>query len=232
MSFFNPVKEESKNTAILFFSRSARSESESKAWIPGQDKHTNENLAKALISNTKKALFSSGFPVYHINEHKQVGNTFGEKLANAFEDLFDLGYQSVISVGNDCIHLMDVDWHEISDSFQANKNVLGPDFRNGAYLIGLRKEDFHKNTFAHLSWQADDLFDDLTNYLTNVTILAPLRDFNDSRDLYLLKKESTWLKRLLRQLITFDFSTDFGHSGDWGNDPNNSYGRRGPPSIF
>lgn len=226
------MKEASQNTAILLFSRSARSEAEAKIWMPSQDKHTNENLAKSLISNTKKALFASGLPVYHINEQKQIGSTFGEKIANAFEAVYNQGHDSVICVGNDCINLADVDWQEILTSLDKNRNVVGPDFRKGAYLIALNKEDFHKNTFAHLSWQTDDLFDDLINYLSNPTILTQLRDINDSRDLYLLKKESIWLKRLLRQLITFDFSTDFGTHGGWGNDHNSPYGRRGPPSIF
>jgi glycosyltransferase A (GT-A) superfamily protein (DUF2064 family) len=220
-----------EHTAIILFTRSAQADAAAKEWLAGVDRSVNESVARAIISKTKKVLSETHLPIFLFTEKKQVGQTFGEKLSNAFEEVFAQGFESVISVGNDCIELSKVDWQEVIESLDKGENVIGPDMRHGAYLIGLRKESFHKSTFANLSWQTEDLIEDLTHYTNGAHLLSSLRDFNDSRDLYKLRKESSWLRRLLRQLITFEHAHNTGGS-DFGDDTNSPFGRRGPPTLI
>ena len=52
-------------------------------------------------------LNNTGLDVIVIDEHSQRGNSFGEKISSAFEDIFALGYESLVLVGNDSVGLTD-----------------------------------------------------------------------------------------------------------------------------
>jgi len=95
------------NIAILLFSRSAKCESSFKHWT--RDKNINFQIANHLISDTHKRLKTSPYPIVVVDEKLQSGNIFGEKLANAFDYVFQKGFDYVIAVGNDCSNIS-VNW--------------------------------------------------------------------------------------------------------------------------
>jgi hypothetical protein len=88
-------------TALIFFSRSAEQEGIAKPWLGNGNKRTNAAIARLLIEKAKVNVATSGLDVFHFDERLQRGSDFGTRLANAFADVFALGYTSAVAVGND-----------------------------------------------------------------------------------------------------------------------------------
>jgi len=145
--------------------------------------------------------------VLHFDENNQKGQHFGEKIANAFESAFELGFDSVITVGNDCLDLPQVDFTQITRTLNQGRNVLGPTFRKGAYLIGLRKQDFDKERFQNLTWQSTGLKVDLFSYFDDqsspIEVLETYRDANNLGDLKQLLRSLRNRASILRNLKNF-----------------------------
>ena len=176
-----------KQIAVLYFSRSARLEGSAKAWFSGRAVQKNTALAEVLIQKTADALALANLPVYHCHEGKQNGHTFGEKIANAYQEVFSQGYQAVIAVGNDTPGLDQLDWASIKASLLNGQSVIGPSQRGGAYLIGIPKSNFSKAAFQDLPWQSSALMPALVNLCAaneiNALCLPVLRDLNTGHDL-------------------------------------------------
>ncbi len=229
-------------TAILFFSRSAKSEVAHKKWSPLQSKRQNAVVATHLINNTLAVLASSGLPVYHYHEEIQIGSTFGERLANAMQDLFAKGFESIITVGNDCLDIRDIHWKDIAEKLTQGVPVLGPSFRRGAYLIGMHRDQFDYQKFSQLSWQTGNLQDDLSQYLiaessVALYLLESKVDLNSRRDFMRLLKGLESCNLLLTISIIIELLGLFFQAihEDKNMDSNRfqySYlGLRGPPAI-
>jgi glycosyltransferase A (GT-A) superfamily protein (DUF2064 family) len=187
------VKVLPQQIAILFFSRSSQAESRSK-----YRRFSNALLlSKVLISRSRAALENTGLPVYHIDEGHQRGNSFGDRLANATDDLFQLGYQKLIIVGNDAPGLERTDWTYVQKSLDQGKSVLGPNKRNGAYLIGLNREHFEKESFRNLPWQTRRLYTALADYLDVEIELSTLEDINTYVDFKRCYQKYAFLKSAL-----------------------------------
>jgi hypothetical protein len=149
-------------------------------------------VAGALYAHSLHAARSSGLPVLEITDAQQRGGSFGTRFANAFADAFAQGYDRVIAVGSDCPRLHEVDWQAAVERLERGAPVLGPTTgRGGAYLIGLRREQFDQAAFAALPWQTPVLFAALAQYLlahteTAPSLLAARGDVNGHRDLVAL----------------------------------------------
>lgn len=173
--------------AILYFSRDARHEGGQKQWFGKSGDSRNREVATALISHSLKAVQASGLPVYRSHEGNQRGNTFGERLANAYEELFNLGYTGVVGVGNDTPELSSINWKEVTTPLQEGQCVLGASLRGGAYLIGITAAAFSKDNFKTLPWQTSSLFQSLQKFCSQGDmqphLLPALRDVNTFHDL-------------------------------------------------
>lgn len=232
------MKNGTSDIAILFFSRSAKEEAMAKNWLKNKDSSANELIAQHLIDHSKLAIQKSGLPVFSFDSSRQIGSNFGERLANAFEQVFNNGYDAVISVGNDSPQLNEINWAEIIKALQSGQNVLGPSNRGGAYLIGMTKKAFRYNEFIHLPWKKSHLFNALNNFLKKndvaVKLLPKYRDINSWYDLILLRDELSQnpLLKLLRNWIfsndSYPFSDDVRIIKDF---PILHFGLRAPPAI-
>ena len=189
-------------TAILFFSQTASREAMVKKWKKG-DQQQNYQLARSLIQQAEKTLQQAPFPVFHFSEIEQTGASFGERLSNAYRQIFGKGYQAVIAVGNDSPEIQQLNWQKIAGELEKGRSVLGPSMRGGAYLIGLHRAHFDAAAFQQLPWQTANLYDGLKRYAERcaaVAELPPLRDINTFADVKLILK-STQLPAPLRQLL-------------------------------
>jgi len=177
-------------TGIIFFSRSRNCEARSKKWHSSHAK--NLEIAQHLIKRTHAVLESSGYDVIVIDEKKQRGTTFGEKIRFAFEDTYALGYDRVILVGNDSVGLSE---KYITDSihFLSKKSfVFGATEGNGLYLIGFDRSFFETQSerIANLPWKTNNLaaeFASLTGFDGSI-ILPVLSDLNTIEDIKRLLK--------------------------------------------
>jgi uncharacterized protein len=178
------------NTALILFSRSVAAEAASKHWLGAGRKRQNQAVARLLISQAKACVETAGFETIVYDERLQRGKTFGERLANAFADVFARGFKAAIAVGNDSPQLGQTDWAALGQALASGHNVLGPTRRGGAYLIGLQAEGFDSEAIANLPWQSDNTYNALHDLLVGpckrepVCTLPILHDLNTSDDLW------------------------------------------------
>jgi rSAM/selenodomain-associated transferase 1 len=131
----------------------------------------------------------------------QRGGDLGERLGACFEDLFALGFESVIVIGADSPTLP---WELAADAFDAmteeNDVVLGPTRDGGFYLIGMRKLD--PRVFERVSWSSDQALAMILERVEEIGasgILAPeWYDIDTPEDLELLKNDLRERKAIAR----------------------------------
>ena len=169
-------------SAILFFSRTASSEENNKPFLGGSaissQKITNRIIVDSLVKIKK-----TGLPFYVFDDTNQHGESFGERLSNAVEDVFRHGHDRVIIVGNDCPQLRSKHILSANKLLEQTPLVLGKDNHGGAYLIGISKDAFQKNIFTSLRWQTPFLFIDLKNFSPNAILPDLFFDVNNRRDI-------------------------------------------------
>lgn len=193
-----------KNIALIYFSFSAQQEAKRKNWFAPTSQKQNLEVASSLILQSSEVIQQSGFPVFHYHEGNQKGNSFGERIANAYQEVFDLGYDAVISVGNDSPEIAQLNWSNIRQELESGNCILGPDLRGGTYFIGLTKEVFNKEAFQNLSWQHQNLFEELYKYCcsqNHIVLLKKLRDVNSLQDLKKAIQQLSFLPKLQKILL-------------------------------
>ncbi|MGB6150399.1 MAG: DUF2064 domain-containing protein, partial [Pricia sp.] len=146
------------DTAVLIFSLSARREAERKRVFGRGKKQSASEFFDILIGRTKKLAAASGADVFFIDEDRQQGHTFGERYANAFQEVFDKGYTNVVSIGNDAPDLTAETLRKAIDEIQHNDLVVGPSTDGGVYLLGLNRSIFNTDEFLKLPWLKDSLY--------------------------------------------------------------------------
>lgn len=85
----------------------------------------------------------------------QRGETFGERLLNATEDLLLLGFQSVCLINSDSPTVPAEVFSEAVEVLSApgDRVVLGPSEDGGYYLIGLKQA--HRRIFEEIDWSTE-----------------------------------------------------------------------------
>ncbi|MEL7532791.1 MAG: DUF2064 domain-containing protein [Bacteroidota bacterium] len=147
--------------ALLFFSRTAGAEQLAKSYGSQGDK-----VHEALITHAHQAALKSGLQTFWLDEAEQVGNTFGERLANAYEALFAKGFTKVIAIGNDCPNLNATDIQKAASLLQKQDWVLGPARDGGLYLLGLSETSYAREAFLALDWEEKSLLASLEDHIT------------------------------------------------------------------
>jgi len=125
----------------------------------------------------------------------QFGSHLGAKMQNAFQTLFDLGYQNCIIIGSD---LFDLQANHINEAFhklEVNDVVIGPAEDGGYYLLGLKKVIL--SIFKNKDWGASTVLTDTLKDLENhkIEFTETLNDIDTFEDLekssyYKLQKSS------------------------------------------
>lgn len=191
-----------------------------------------------LFHHTEGIIKNSGLPCIHSDEHTQRGHNFGSKLGNAIEDVFSLGFSSVIILGNDCPELNQDVIESAHQQLKNNQLVIGPSQCGGVYLMGFQQANFDKTAFQNLPWQSEDLQDALLAYFDNysaVTAILPLlANLNRYQELSIftgLKAINRSLFLVFRSLIQSLFQHTFQDKNleySFYLSPNTSH--RGPPT--
>jgi len=203
------------STAILVFTRTAKEEAHQKLFVRSENAVINISISAHFISRTIREVRKSGIPYFIVSSERQHGDSFGERLTNAFAQIFDLGFEKVIAVGNDSPQLNASLLKVAADSLIKNDLVLGPDRRGGTYLIGTTKNYFDADAFRRFSWKTPNLFSDLVSWSEHVgcrlELLQELVDVNTIADFNLLLRNknisSSFLHRLHSVLASILNST-------------------------
>lgn len=127
----------------------------------------------------------------HFFKQLQSGHDLGERMKNAFTDIFQQDYNKIVIIGTDCPHLNPeiilnafayLDLHDV---------VIGPAEDGGYYLLGMKQ--LHPQLFENISWSTDAVLtetqitcDDLQ---LDYYLLPTLKDIDEEKDLVHFKRE-------------------------------------------
>lgn len=95
----------------------------------------------------------------------QSGNDLGERMKNAFSEIFDLGYEKVIIVGSDIFDLDKNDIGAAYEALQTNQYVIGPATDGGYYLLGMK--EINSEVFQNKKWGTNTVLESTLEDLKN-----------------------------------------------------------------
>jgi len=173
----------SQRTAVLLFSRTALEEARAKSFGLGSGQDGNRAIARSLIRHSMGVAQASGLTVLTCFSHQQVGKSFGERLANAMEDVFAQGFERVIVIGNDCPSLTSGLIRQANADLISQEVVLGPAHDGGVYLIGMNRNAWNREQFLALPWQSAELNESWRSYSASIGELVPFHDLDHYEDL-------------------------------------------------
>lgn len=196
-----------KNTAILIFANSSGEELKHKSIKKGT------LLFDYFNKTTLKKVQKTGIPYFLYTEREQIGSTFGKRFTNAVKEVFELGFDKIVTIGNDSPLLKYSDIEQAANLLENCDSVIGPSTDGGTYLIGLKKEKFNAQYFESLPWQTKDLKNTLLQEnikfgLSQIT-LKYLDDIDSYEDLIRYKSKLYKLKREFQLLFKLIVDTLF-----------------------
>ncbi len=113
----------------------------------------------------------------------QSGNDLGERMQNAFAELFILGYEKVAIIGSD---LLDLDAESVNKAFEKLNNhdvVIGPSVDGGYYLLAMKNP--YPQIFANKDWGTSSVLKETLSDLqhSDVHLLKELNDIDTFEDI-------------------------------------------------
>lgn len=119
--------------------------------------------------------------IYH--KSVQSGENLGEKMQNAFQNLFKSGYQKCIIIGSDLFDLKEQNILQALKLLEKNEVVIGPAEDGGYYLLGLKK--IIPAIFQNKKWGTPSVFADTMKDLENIKVnfTEELNDIDTFEDL-------------------------------------------------
>ena len=114
----------------------------------------------------------------------QSGSDLGDKMRNAFQMLFDEGYERLVIIGTDCAEITSELISEAFELLKTNEVVIGPAHDGGYYLLGMRS--FIPKLFKGIPWSTDQVLALTKEYLTqdeiSFALLPVLSDVDFEED--------------------------------------------------
>ncbi len=123
----------------------------------------------------------------------QEGNELGERMAQAFAQVFHEGYDRAVLIGSDIPELSAAVLHEAITALDKNDAVLGPAADGGYYLIGSTAKAFLPSVFQDMTWSTgtvcDETFGRLKRCCRRTHLLPKLHDIDTRDELCLFFKQ-------------------------------------------
>ena len=127
---------------------------------------------------------------------KQCGESFSQKFYSCLASIFKLGYEKVLIIGNDTLHVTQSNILFSLKNTKEGRPVIGPSNDGGFYLLSIAKYDFQKikrEDFDSIRFQTENTLEDLQNVLYKKLFSfhhLPKRDDFDSINLVINYFES------------------------------------------
>jgi len=122
----------------------------------------------------------------------QTGNTLGERMEQAFRQVFAAGIRRAVLMGSD---LPDLPGKTLTLAFSAlntHDAVIGPSSDGGYYLIGFTSQAFTAHVFQGIKWSTDEVYpatlDRFAEGHLSIEQLPPWQDIDTLNDLLTLIK--------------------------------------------
>lgn len=111
----------------------------------------------------------------HFRHRLQKGEDLGERMLQAFQEVFSQGYTQAVLIGSDLYDLSSEDLRQAFVQLSRHEVVLGPAADGGYYLIGLKKA--MPVLFREKQWGMPTVLKDTLQNLEEVdTCLLPVRN--------------------------------------------------------
>ena len=121
----------------------------------------------------------------HFLHVPQSEGNLGDRMVNAFDYVFNEGYQQIVIVGTDIPDLTAAILHEAFARLDQGEVVIGPTYDGGYYLLGMRR--LHRELFTHIAWSTDTVFEQTMQLVDGLGLqsfrLPMLRDIDTEEDL-------------------------------------------------
>jgi len=118
----------------------------------------------------------------------QKGDNIGERMMNAFENLFFSGYQKCILIGCESIDLETSHIQQAFSVLDSHDFVIGPTQAGGYYLLGMNC--LFEPMFTDKTWGSSKLcqetIEEFDRYNMSYQFLPLLSDVDEEKELYLL----------------------------------------------
>lgn len=115
----------------------------------------------------------------------QTGADLGERMYNAFQEVFQLGYQNICIIGTDCRDLSEKILNDAFLQLEAHDVVIGPAADGGYYLLGMKQ--LYPDFFQNKIWSTPNVFEDTINDFKRLGLsfaqTAQLHDVDTAEDL-------------------------------------------------
>ena len=151
-------------TAILIFANSSLKD-ELRKGIPNSTA-----LFSALTENILIKVENTGLPYFIYDEQVQIGSDFGSRFTTAVEAVFNRGFESIITIGNDTPELTSNTILSTFKNLSEGKTVIGPSQDGGVYILGFHQANFNAASFRQLPWQTRHLFEKITVTTDDVVV--------------------------------------------------------------
>jgi rSAM/selenodomain-associated transferase 1 len=162
-------------------------------------------LYRCFVEDIIQTLTSGGYDitVYFAPSHKesivqawlgssfhiqaQTGRGLGQKMCNAFSNVFATEVGQAVLIGSDFPDLAIDIIHEAFVSLQNKDVTIGPVEDGGYYLMGFRKDSFDGNVFAGIDWGTEHVYQQTLQHIhdagLNGHVLPSWQDIDTFEDL-------------------------------------------------
>ncbi len=185
-------------SAIILFAHLPDFEARSKSLSYFSSKTATKKISAYLTQHFYKLSQQTSADTFLIDTYHQNGKTFGERIGNAFADIYAKGYENVICIGNDCPNLTLENLKNALIETEKGNVVLGPTHDGGTYLMGVPKKHFNKSAFEEIKWQTKktyqnliSLFESSKSFIYNTKLLF---DLDNGKDFSTFFKENILVK--------------------------------------
>lgn len=194
--------------AIIFFSRSFKTESQTKNFCPKNQK-VSEKITTRISKNVLQSLKNLEFEKFWFSDvpisesllekfnfqknFPQEGKDLREKIQNAFTLLFENDFEEILILGNDTI----LNSYEIRKAFAEEKDVLGKSADGGFYLLKIKKGSDNFQVLTEVNWFEGKL--KLKSF--NFKFLKTKFDFDTLKDFLNFFPDLKFVKTILNEIL-------------------------------
>lgn len=115
----------------------------------------------------------------------QKGNDLGERMANAFKEVFGSSVDKALIIGTDCPGLDSCIIDEAFHALDTHQVVIGPATDGGYYLLGMT--NFHECLFEEIPWSTSKVLEltlhKCVMHKLSYNLLKELSDIDNENDL-------------------------------------------------
>lgn len=119
------------------------------------------------------------------DKRQQSGIDLGDRMSNAFKELFEQGFKKVIIIGSDCYQLQTEIINQAITALTGVDVIIGPTFDGGYYLLGMSR--FIPELFVDKKWSTDQVatqtIETISKLNLSYNLLEKLYDVDEASDL-------------------------------------------------